>query len=288
MPGVGSNLVRYFFVTTKLRTLTRSLYSKITWVYPSCTKSPSMTPCTLSPRAPGTLSSSSQSTYSPAQAPSPRPTCSLRSSSPSRLLNSSMEVVAPDPADLDSSLPANRADIEIMPIPHNCTARPHTKIGIFSFMTTLIHPKSVGAVRLACADAHARPHVELGLLTHADDRAVLRKAVQLSLQLGEKMRTQGYAMADLQVPESAGETDVDKYIRAEARSVFHYTSTCRMAPETDVRPGVVDDELRVHGVLGLRVCDTSVFPEILGAHTMAPAVVVAEKCADLIKRAAEK
>ena len=51
------------------------------------------------------------------------------------------------------------------------------------------------------------------------------------------------------------------------------------------RPSVVDAKLMVHGVGGLRVCDTSVFPEIIGSHTMAPAVVVAEKCADLMKEA---
>ena len=49
------------------------------------------------------------------------------------------------------------------------------------------------------------------------------------------------------------------------------------------RPSVVDTQLRVHGVRGLRVCDASVFPEIVGAHTMAPTVMVAEKCADILK-----
>ena len=49
------------------------------------------------------------------------------------------------------------------------------------------------------------------------------------------------------------------------------------------RPSVVDTNLRVHGVRGLRVCDASVFPEIVGAHTVAPMVMVAERCADIIK-----
>ncbi|KAJ7504323.1 glucose-methanol-choline oxidoreductase, partial [Mycena galericulata] len=63
----------------------------------------------------------------------------------------------------------------------------------------------------------------------------------------------------------------------------HYTSTCRMVPEDDPHPGVVDDDLKVHGIDGLRVCDCSIFPDILSTHPMAGAVVVAEKCADLLK-----
>jgi choline dehydrogenase len=56
-----------------------------------------------------------------------------------------------------------------------------------------------------------------------------------------------------------------------------------MAPENDsARPGVVDDELRVHGVTGLRIADSSVFPRAPSAHPMAPVTMVAEKCADMI------
>ncbi|EDN91582.1 hypothetical protein SS1G_00985 [Sclerotinia sclerotiorum 1980 UF-70] len=57
-----------------------------------------------------------------------------------------------------------------------------------------------------------------------------------------------------------------------------------MALENDQNPGVVDDELRVYGVQGLRVynCDTSIFPQIVSGHLQAPAVMVAEKCADLM------
>ena len=83
---------------------------------------------------------------------------------------------------------------------------------------------------------------------------------------------------------SSDDEALDAYIRANLRTCFHYTSTCRMGAAADEeRPSVVDTELRVHGVKGLRVCDASVFPEIVGAHTMTPTVMVAEKCADLVK-----
>jgi len=63
--------------------------------------------------------------------------------------------------------------------------------------------------------------------------------------------------------------------------VYHPTSTCRMAPLE--QGGVVDAELRVYGVEGLRVCDASVFPEIVSGHTAGACYAVAEKLADQIK-----
>ncbi|KAK0222568.1 glucose-methanol-choline oxidoreductase, partial [Armillaria nabsnona] len=64
----------------------------------------------------------------------------------------------------------------------------------------------------------------------------------------------------------------------------HYMLTCRMAPFGDTHLGVVDNELHVYGADGLRVCDTSVFPDIMVVHMMVPMVVVAEKCADTMRR----
>ena len=58
-----------------------------------------------------------------------------------------------------------------------------------------------------------------------------------------------------------------------------------MSPETNATPGVVDDELRSHGVQGLRVVDASVFPIIPATYLQAPAVMVAEKCPDFLKTA---
>jgi len=69
------------------------------------------------------------------------------------------------------------------------------------------------------------------------------------------------------------------YIRAEAYTVHHPVSTCRMGPEGD---SVVDARLRVHGIAQLRVADASVFPSIIGGNTNAAVVMIAEKAADLM------
>ncbi|KAJ7234405.1 alcohol oxidase [Mycena rebaudengoi] len=176
-----------------------------------------------------------------------------------------------------------RPDIEIMPIAHWCAEPPPYKIrmGVFSFLLCVVQPKSLGSVSLASRDPHSRPTVDLGFLTNPEDIAVLRKGVKLSLRMAGEMNKQRYPMKGFQVPLSESDSDLDDFIRTNIRTNAHYTSTCRMARRED--GGVVDDELRVYGVRGLRVCDASIFPCVTSAHTMAPVIAVAERCADLMK-----
>ncbi|KAG9233101.1 GMC oxidoreductase-domain-containing protein [Amylocarpus encephaloides] len=112
--------------------------------------------------------------------------------------------------------------------------------------------------------------------------------------MGELMKAAGFPIfCNLTYPEekqapdlkNKNDDEIDKLIRLRMRTTYHYASTCRIAPEDDPKaPGVVDDELRVYGIANLRVCDTSVFPQIPSAHLQAPAVMVAERCADFIKK----
>lgn len=205
---------------------------------------------------------------------------------PTRLLNENMEVTTSDPLDLDTTLPENRPDIEIKPMPvKGIDPTPGSVMndGFFTFMVSLLRPKSLGHVRLNSVDVYERPQCQLGLLSDPDDVAVLVKGVRLALRLADQVRNEGCPFRDFLLPASESDKDIEEFIRANSRTTYHYTSTCRMAPKSDFIPGVVDDELLVHGIDGLRLCNTSVFPEITAGHTMAPVVAVAEKCADLIK-----
>jgi choline dehydrogenase-like flavoprotein len=99
------------------------------------------------------------------------------------------------------------------------------------------------------------------------------------------MRERGYPIVDWpdNCPDSDDDATLDKFIRRRNRTTYHYSSTCRMAPEDDVDGGgAVDNQLRVHGVENLRVADASIFPNVPGTHLQAPTVAVAEKCADMI------
>ena len=203
---------------------------------------------------------------------------------PTRLLDDHSSLAARDPRDLDASVPENRPDIELMHIPSNCTEYDIPGKGIFTLNTVLIHPKSEGTVRLQTSNPRARPEVELGFFSAPEDIVPLRKGVHLAMRIADDVVKQGYPLKHLSVPDGKTEDDVDRFIRANITTSWHYTSTCRMGPNTHGdQESVVDAELKVHGVKGLRVCDASVFPEIIGSHTMAPAVVVAEKCAAMMR-----
>ncbi|KAI8972817.1 alcohol oxidase [Trametes punicea] len=209
----------------------------------------------------------------------------------SDLLDKDYNVSISDPKVLDSRMFSNCADLEVMPAASNCTDHdiPLDK-GLFTFIVGLIRPKSRGTVRLATSNPRARPEVDLAFFTDPDDLARLKKGVRFGMRLANDMREQGYPIKGLIVPEKLDDdASLEAFINANVRTCYHYTSTCRMGKENDPDgPGVVDTNLKVHGVQGLRVCDASVFPEILGGHTMAPVVLVAEKCADLIKETYRK
>ncbi|TEY69495.1 hypothetical protein BOTCAL_0115g00150 [Botryotinia calthae] len=190
-------------------------------------------------------------------------------------------------------------DIELMPLAVTAMdgleehQRLFSKMGMFSILATLAKPKSRGTVRLASSDPHRRPKVDFGILSNPEDYIVARASVRLSLKLAGTMRASGFPLQknitfpeDKQAKDAKNHNDeeIDKFVRRRIRTIYHYSSSCRMALADDAEsPGVVDDQLRVHGVKDLRVCDTSIFPQIISHHLQAPAVMVAEKCADLIK-----
>ncbi|TBU28341.1 GMC oxidoreductase-domain-containing protein [Dichomitus squalens] len=203
---------------------------------------------------------------------------------PTRLLRDDLTIDKDDPRNNDTSVPDNRPDIEYMHIPNDCIGVQAPGKGAYSFLVTLIRPKSEGTVRLASTDPRTPPAIDLGYLTAPEDYAPLRAGVRLALRVAEDVRNQGYLFGNLHVPEADTDEEIDRFIRKNLISCYHYTSTCRMGNETHgARASVVDAKLKVHGVQGLQVCDASVFPEIICSHTMAPSVMVAEKCADMIE-----
>jgi choline dehydrogenase len=185
----------------------------------------------------------------------------------------------------DSYSPSNIPDIEIAAVPYNIydDSRLEKDEGFMTLVCLLLKPRSAGTVRLASLDAHERPICDLEFLREKEDYEVFRKALRLGLALGRKCREHGYTFQDMILPDSESEEDLDNYIRRRVRSSFHYTSTCKMAPEQE--RGVVDDELKVHGIPNLRIADASIFPAAPAAHPQAPVVMVAERCADFMKAA---
>ncbi|KAF8511924.1 GMC oxidoreductase [Gautieria morchelliformis] len=188
--------------------------------------------------------------------------------------------------DTDSSDPAHLPDFEVMPTPIADPRPPEfdRSKGTFAFTIAILRPKSRGSVRLSSSDPLEHPVCDMNYFASPEDWVNMRAAITLAVRLSQCMRESGYPIEDVHVPDISDDADIDKFIKEYGRSLYHYTSTCRMGDENDTFPGVVDAQLRVHGIRGLRVADASVFPTVPATHTQAPAVVVAEKCADMVKK----
>ncbi|KAF7375099.1 Oxygen-dependent choline dehydrogenase [Mycena sanguinolenta] len=183
----------------------------------------------------------------------------------------------------DPTKSASLPDLELMPIHFNYSDPPiHIEDGVFSLKVGLMRPRSRGTVTLASTDPLQRPACELGFLSNPADLEVMRRGIRLAKRIGEKMRELGAPLKDFYMPESEADADLDIFIRRTVRTTYHYGCTCRMAPERDA--GVVDDELKLHGIAKLRIADCSIIPEMMSTHLQAPVVMIAEKCADMIMR----
>ena len=140
--------------------------------------------------------------------------------------------------------------------------------------------RSRGRLSLASNDPLAAPLIDPNLLSDAADLAPLLYGMRLARRIFASAAFAGYG-AHESAPTAALSSDEElaAYVRAEAYTVHHPVSTCRMGQASD---SVVDAQLRVHGMEQLRVADASVFPSIIGGNTNAAVVMVAEKAADLL------
>jgi len=175
----------------------------------------------------------------------------------------------------------------LSPIGDPSTPGVDTSQGIVTLSAGLLLSKSFGHIRLRSTDPRVEPLCDMQYLAAPEDRVALRAALRVTIAIAQQLRDEGYPIAPVRVPDVSSDATVDEYIDAHATTMYHYTSTCRMAPEDDARPGVVDDELRVHGVRKLRVADASVLPDVPAAHPLALVYALAEKCAALMHKSAE-
>jgi choline dehydrogenase-like flavoprotein len=155
------------------------------------------------------------------------------------------------------------------PVGHGCAISP---VGLY--------PRSRGRLTLASPDPCAAPRIDPNLLTAREDLAPLIRGIRLARQVFAAPAFARYrGIESVPGPGAASDADLEGYIRAQAYTVHHPVSTCRMGQDASA---VVDPQLRVMGTEGLRVADASVFPSIIGGNTNAAVVMVAEKAADMI------
>ncbi len=177
----------------------------------------------------------------------------------------------------------DRPDVQFVFQP---AARPKPPIPLpvghgFAISPVSLYPRSRGRVSLASADPHAAPLIDPGLLSVAADIEPLIRAIRLSRRiLGGSAFCRYSATETLPGPAVTSDADIAAFIRATAYTVHHPVGTCRIGSDSYA---VVDPDLRVRGMAGLRVADASVMPSIVGGNTNAVVVMIAEKAADLIR-----
>jgi choline dehydrogenase len=144
-----------------------------------------------------------------------------------------------------------------------------------------LRPDSRGHIAITSPDPDAPPLIEPNYLATESDRLCMRDGVRLARRIGENPALARHKKADMSPTEADLATDaaIDAWVRKGANTIFHPVGTARMG----VDPGsVVDPDLRVRGVAGLRVADASVMPTIVGGNTSAPTMMIAEKAADMM------
>jgi choline dehydrogenase-like flavoprotein len=145
----------------------------------------------------------------------------------------------------------------------------------YCFGPVVVKPSSRGQVTLRAPMADSKPRVLCNFLTTEEDRASMVEGVRIALEIASQPALKSIEREPLSVPESGSDRDILDWVVRASQTVYHPTSTCAMG-------AVVDSELRVYGVEGLRVVDASVMPTITRANTHATTVMIAEKGADLI------
>ena len=151
----------------------------------------------------------------------------------------------------------------------------------YSCHVCLLSPDSRGRLALASNDPLAAPLIDPNFLAERCDLDRLVTGFKLMRRILQQPALAGFLGQEQ--PQSVGavtDAQIEHYVRGHADTIYHPVGTCRMGPGA---MDVVDAQLRVHGMQGLRVVDASIMPRIVSGNTNAPVIAIAEKAADLIR-----
>jgi len=180
-------------------------------------------------------------------------------------------------------LPAPDLQLHVLPGPYRDQGLADPAQRAMSVLVALVDVKSRGRIRLRSADPRHRPAIDPGYLSDGGGDA---RALVAGLKLAREFVT-APPMAAICKSELApgahirSDTELLDYVRASLATLYHPAGTCAMGGESRWN-SVVDPELRVRGVAGLRVVDASVMPTVPRGNTNAPTIAIAERAADLI------
>jgi len=143
-------------------------------------------------------------------------------------------------------------------------------------------PSSEGYLQIRSADPFAAPLLQPNYLSTEEDRNTMLAGMRLMRQFTDTPAMRSIIAQEVYPGDAlSSDAQLQDFVKDNAWTVFHQCGTCRMGD--DANKAVVDSRLRVHGIDGLRVADASIFPTIPTGNTNAPAIMVGEKAADLIR-----
>jgi len=180
----------------------------------------------------------------------------------------------------DPSLPA--PDLQILQAPVYFWEHGFRKTGApaFTLGAALIGPTSRGSVTLRSADPTDHPRILNNALTSDGEVEAMLRAIELMREIASRQPLAGILGEELNPsPALRSREQLTDWLRATCEHEYHPTSTCRIGAPGE---GVVDPQLRVYGVDGLRVADASVMPRVVSANTNAATLMIAERCADFV------
>ncbi|XP_078033752.1 glucose dehydrogenase [FAD, quinone] isoform X2 [Augochlora pura] len=158
-----------------------------------------------------------------------------------------------------------------------------------SISPTNLQPRSRGTLRLASNDPLAKPVIHGNYLSDPLDVAILVEGIQIALTFANTtaMRNYNMTLANTPLPACSQYRFLsNEYwgcaVRQDTGPENHQAGSCKMGPASDPM-AVVDPQLRVHGIRGLRVADTSIMPQVISGNTAAPAIMIGERAAAFIK-----
>jgi len=177
--------------------------------------------------------------------------------------------------------------LSMLPVAVNFDAKGNAVIeqrGSFSFGFHVARPQSRGEIHLRSANPQDKPIIDHRLLGDEGDVAKLVKGLRILERLCHAPALAGIITGPLKPnPFPDNDADLEDYVRASGGIGYHSVGTCRMGPDGDPL-AVLDPELKVRGVAGLRVVDASVMPEPVSANTNAPTIMIAERATEFIRR----
>jgi choline dehydrogenase len=143
----------------------------------------------------------------------------------------------------------------------------------------IVRPTSRGHLTLASADPRVAPLIYPNFLSTEQDIKALTRSVEICRELGNSHHLKPYAKREVMPGPMKGK-ELERFIRNAAGTYFHETCTAKMGRD---EMSVVDGQLRVYGIDGIRIADGSIMPEITTGNTMAPCVIIGERCAEELK-----